>query len=101
VTVPAGVSGRDISALLRSRPGPDAPIPVLAAWLDRKADLFDRIALASGDELLTVEARALAAAARRCARDLDNTVPAAPGVSGGTRTGTDTTTLDATTSGRS
>jgi hypothetical protein len=43
---------------------------VLAAWLDRKADLFDRIADASGDQALIGEARACAVAARQCAHDL-------------------------------
>jgi hypothetical protein len=74
VTVPAGrVSGRDISALLRSRPGPAAPVSVLAAWLTRKADLLDRIADASGDQALIGEARARAATARQSVQDLTTT----------------------------
>jgi hypothetical protein len=59
-----------IADLLRSMPCVDAPTVTRAAWFDRKADVFDRIAAAGGpDEVeaqrMAIHARAVASLIRR------------------------------------
>lgn len=56
----------ELSALLRSMPGPNTPTVERADWFDRKANLLDKIA--NGDP--TSEAAELAQAARRQAAQL-------------------------------
>jgi hypothetical protein len=59
-----------IADLLRSVPCVDAPLVTRAAWFDRKADVFDRLAEAGGpDEVeaqrMALHARAVASLIRR------------------------------------
>jgi len=59
----------EIGALLRATPGPDAPAVVVAAWYERKAELFEHVARWEyGPE--AKDAAALAEQAHRHANEL-------------------------------
>jgi hypothetical protein len=40
----------EMGEVLRSVPGPDAPAAVVAAWYERKADLFEHVAVEGGPD---------------------------------------------------
>jgi hypothetical protein len=73
VSEPARIGVADLAALLDAIPAQSARPADVAAQLARKADVLDDLADASGDEALTYDARALAAQARRAARDMSCT----------------------------
>ena len=60
----------ELSGLLRSMPRFGAPVAERAGWLLRKADLLARVAEEESDPRVARNARGLACAARRQARDL-------------------------------
>jgi hypothetical protein len=85
VSVPARIGVGDLAALLDAIPAQSARPVDVAAQLARKADVLDGLADASGDEALTHDARVLAAAARRAARDMSCTTTTLAATGSGVR----------------